>query len=193
MTEAQKRMTKGERDDLIRLIKQREKVAKSAATQRAAAMLAEFERRIVELHDFDTDEVWSAATACVSAATKKANQEINERSAELGIPAEFRPAITFNWNCRGQAEYEMRRAELRRVAKAEIEVVEKTLRVHIESESVKAQTEVVTHGMESAAALSFLESLPPIEAMMPELSIDDIQRKLADNARRKVRHPYLVE
>jgi len=35
-------MTKGEREDLIRLIKQRERVAKTAAEQRSAAMMAEF-------------------------------------------------------------------------------------------------------------------------------------------------------
>jgi hypothetical protein len=47
------RMTKGERDDLVRLVKQREKVAKSAAEQRSAMMLADFEREIAATHTFD--------------------------------------------------------------------------------------------------------------------------------------------
>ena len=193
MSEEPKRMTKGERDDLIRLIKQRERVAKSAAAQRGATMLADFERKISELHDFNTDEVWSAAAQAVADAMEKANEDVDARSAELGIPKEFRPSVSFNWDCRGQAAYKMRRDELRRVAKAEIEAIEKTLRVHIENRSVEAQTEIVMHGLESTAALAFLESLPPIETMMPELSVDDIQRKLAENARHKGRSPYLVE
>ena len=54
------RMTKAERDDLIRLIKQRERVAKTAAEQRSSAMLVEFEQGISAAHEFATNEVWSA-------------------------------------------------------------------------------------------------------------------------------------
>ena len=39
-------MTKGEREDLIRLIKQRERVAKTAAAARSAAMRAQFEQQV---------------------------------------------------------------------------------------------------------------------------------------------------
>ena len=188
-------MTKGEREDLIRLIKQRERVAKTAAGQRSAAMLAEFEQKISATHTFATNEVWKAATAAVIEAAKKANDEIAAEAAKLGIPEEFRPSIAFTWNRRGENEYAQRREELRRLAKAEIEALEKMARVQIETQSVQAQTEVISNGLSSEAAVLFLERLQPIESMMPALDVSDIQRKLLERQRRDGgwHRPYLVD
>jgi hypothetical protein len=106
------------------------------------------------------------------------------KAKELGIPDEFHPRISFTWAQRSEDAYRSRRDELRRVAKAEIDAMEKITRVQIEAESVRAQTQVIAHGLHSEAALAFLESLPAIENMMPTLDIDTIQKKLAERARR---------
>jgi hypothetical protein len=185
-------MTKGERDDLVRLIKQREKVAKTAAEQRSAAMLAEFERQVSALHDFNTDEVWSAAAQAAAEAARKANAEVLTRAKELGIPEEFAPRLAFSWARRGENEYNARRSELRRVAKAEIETVEKLALVQIEAQSVQAQTEVIAHGLTSDAAISFLQSMPSVEKLMPPLDLETIQAKIAENARGRGARPYLL-
>ncbi len=180
---APSRMTKGERDDLVRLIKQRERVAKTAAEQRSAAMLAEFEQQISAKHAFATNEVWRAATAAAIDAAKAANEKIRAEANKLGIPPEFQPKLSFSWETRGENEYAQRRDELRRVAKAEIAALESVARVQIESESVRAQTEVIANGLNSAAAIEFLNKLPGIETMMPALDITHIQAKLAERAR----------
>lgn len=187
------RMTKGERDDLVRLIKQRERVAKTAASQRSAAMLAEFEQQISAIHDFNTNEVWKAATDAAVAAAKKANETVAAEADRLGIPKEFQPSLQFSWACRGQAEYAQRRDELRRVAKAEIAAIEKVAIVQIEATSVQAQTEIIANGLNSEAALSFLNSLPKIESMMPPLDVTAIQAKLAERARGRGQQFYLVD
>lgn len=179
------RMTKAERDDLIRLIKQREKLARSAAEQRSAAMLAEFEQKITDLHPFDRNEVWTAAVEAVAEATEEANARIAAEAEKLGIPEEFRPSVRFHWDRRGEAEYRQRRDELRRVAKAEIDAIEKAAVVQIGTESVRAQTEVISHGLESEAAQQFLNSLPAVEDMMPALDLETIQRKLAERKRER--------
>lgn len=189
-----KQMTKAEREDLIRLIKQRERVAKTAAEQRSAAMLAEFEQQIAAIHPFDRNEVWNAAVQAAVAAAKKANEEVAGEAERLGIPEEFRPKLNFTWAARGENEFAERRAELRRVAKAEIEAIERVARVQIESESVRAQTEIIANGLNSEAALDFLNKLPAIETMMPLLSAEAIQHKLAEKARQSPRRGYyLVE
>jgi hypothetical protein len=186
------RMTKGERDDLVRLVKQREKVAKSAAEQRSAMMLAEFERDISAIHVFDKNEVWRAAMQAGAEAAKKANEAVIAEAERLGIPPEFRPSIHWTWQSRGENIYRERRAELRRVATAEIAAMEKTARVQIEARSIEAQTEIIANGLDSEAAIAFLEKLPPIETMMPALDAATIQRKIAENARQKGQGPYLV-
>lgn len=186
------RMTKGERDDLVRLVKQRERVAKTAAEQRSAAMLAEFEQQISALHNFNTNEIWKAAVDAAMDAAKKANEEVEAEAARLGIPEEFRPKLQYSWARRGENEYANRRAELRRVAKAEIDAIEKVARVQIEASSVQAQTEIIANGLNSQAALAFLNSLPAIESMMPPLDVTAIQAKLAQHARGQGHRPYLV-
>ena len=188
-------MTKAEREDLIRLVKQRERVAKTAAEQRSAAMLAEFEQQISALHAFDSNEVWKAATEAAIEAAKKANLAIVAESDRLGIPKEFQPKVSFHWACRGENEYRARRDELRRVAKAEIDALEKVARVQIEAESVRAQTEVIANGLNSEVALEFLNRLPPVETMMPALDVTAIQAKLAERARKSPNYsgPYLID
>ena len=195
MSEPLRKMTKAERDDLVRLVKQREKVAKTAAEQRSSAMLAEFERKISETHTFNTNEVWTAAVEAAIAAAKECNEKVRAEADRLGIPAEFQPSLGFQWNRRGENEYQQRREELRRVAKAEIDALEKLARVEIETQSVAAQTEVIANGLSSADAVAFLEKLPPIEKMMPALDISAIQQKLADNMRRRGGYsgPRLIE
>jgi hypothetical protein len=194
MTE-HRQMTKGEREDLIRLVKQRERVAKTAAEQRSAAMLAEFEQQISALHSFNDNEVWMAATEAAISEAKKANEAIMAEATRLGIPKEFQPKLNFSWACRGQNEYGARRDELRRVAKAEIEALEKVARVQIESTSVAAQTEIIANGLNSEAALEFLNRLPAIESMMPALDVTSIQQKLAERARSRGDYtgPRLIE
>jgi hypothetical protein len=80
------RMTKSERDDLVRLVKQREKLAKSAAEQRSAMMLADFEREIAAIHTFDKNEIWRAAMAAGLEAAQKANEAVVAEATRLGIP-----------------------------------------------------------------------------------------------------------
>jgi hypothetical protein len=188
-------MTKAEREDLIRLIKQRERVAKTAAEQRSAAMLAEFERQVSACHSFATNEVWRASVEAVRDATQAAMEKIAAESGKLGIPPEFQPRVSFGWLQRGENAYENRRAELRRVAKAEIDAMEKVARVQIEQASVQAQTEVIANGLTSAAAIEFLRSMPAIETMMPALDVTTIQAKLAERARqsRGYSGPHLIE
>lgn len=188
-------MSKGEREDLIRLIKQRERVAKTAAEQRSAAMLAEFEGGVAALHVFATNDVWRASVEACTEAAKEAMEKIVAECDKLGIPAEFQPQVTFQWLQRGENAYECRRAELRRVAKAEIDAIEKVARVQIEQASVQAQTEVIANGLTSAAAIEFLRSMPAIETMMPALDITTIQAKLADRARQRPGYggPRLIE
>ena len=184
------RMTKSERDDLVRLIKQR--VAKTAAEQRSAAMLAEFEKQISAAHAFDRNEVWAATVEAGATVAKEANEKIAAECEKLGIPPEFRPKLAFAWRERGENIASERRAELRRLAVAEIAAVEKAARVAIETKSVQAQTQVIAHGLSSDAAIAFLNSLPAVEALMPTLSLELIQTKLAERARQSGQRPYLV-
>src|SRR6516162_9477560 len=65
-------IAKGEREDLQRLVRQREKVLKSAAKQRSADLLADFENQMGQEYSFDQDEVWAAAQQAAETEVRKA-------------------------------------------------------------------------------------------------------------------------
>ena len=81
-----KPMTKGEREDLQRLIRRREQVLKSAAGQRSAELLADFEQQLASIYGFDQDEVWEQAYRAAREAAQEAAGTIAQRCEKLGPP-----------------------------------------------------------------------------------------------------------
>jgi hypothetical protein len=88
-------MTKGEREDLQRLVRQREKVLKSAAKQRSA-----FETQMGQEYAFDQDTIWKQAQAAADREVKKAQKLVAARCRELGIPDRFAPSLELEWHQR---------------------------------------------------------------------------------------------
>lgn len=168
-------MTKGEREDLQRLVRQREKVQKSAARLRSAELLADFDNQLAAEYRFDDDAVWAEAARQAKAAIDQAQAEIAARCRTLGIPDEFAPGLELAWSHRGYGNnVKARREELRRAARSRIEALEAGALVAIESASVDAQTRLALAGVTSDAARGFVDSLPAVEGLMAKLSLDEI-------------------
>ena len=167
-------MTKGERDDLAKLIRQRERLMKTGASQRAAELLADFERQLGTIYSYDHDQTWKAAAVAAKQAVAAAQAEIEKRCQQLGIPEQFAPGISCGWYGRGENAAKDRRAELRRMAITRIAAMEKTARTKIETLSVEAQTELIGGGLTSVAAKEFLEQLPSPKSLMPQLDATEI-------------------
>lgn len=174
MSEAEK-MTRTERSELGQLIRKRERVMKSQATERAALMLAAFDAQSAQLYAFDDDEIWKKSTIEAEKIVTESNLKIKERCKELGIPPEFAPSLSFGWCERGQNAVAGRRAELRRMAKSRIDAIERETQTKIERLSLTAQTEVIANGLQSVAAREFLERMPSLESLMPQIDLKEIK------------------
>jgi hypothetical protein len=168
-------MTKGERADLLSLVKKREKVMKSQAEERSAALLAEFDAQSAKIHHYDEDAIWNQVFEEAKAAVEKAQEEIAKRCADRGIPPEFAPGIHFGWHGRGHNAVTERRVELRRAAKSKIEAMQKEAVTKIERLSLEAQTQIIASGLDSEAAKAFLDAMPKLEQLMPPVEIGEIQ------------------
>jgi hypothetical protein len=166
-------LTAAERRELAALIRRREAVAKSDAKRQAAERLAEFEERLAAEYKVD-DPRWRDVTHAAQRAVAEADDEVARICREVGIPEEFRPALNVSWYGRGENAMKQRRAELRRVAEARIDAMEKAARPEIERMSVDAQTAVVRDGL-GRPAKAFLESLPMVEEMLPALSVGEVE------------------
>ena len=191
-------MTKSEREELQRLVRQREKVMKSAAKQRSLELLADFENQISAEYSFDDDAVWAEATRLADIEVKKAQEVVARRCAELGIPRQFAPGLSLGWRHRGYNNMlNARRTELRTAAKAHVAALEARAITEIEQASVDAQTQLALAGLSSEAALTFVASLPTVESLMPQLSYQElagesdppiVERILTPNAIRQQRY-----
>ncbi len=155
-------MTKGEREDLQLLIRQREKVLKSAARQRSTELLADFENQMGQEFAFDQDHVWKAATEIAEREVQKAQKVVAARCRDLGIPDRFAPSLSLGWRARGYDNaVAKRRAELRRMAETRIECDRKQ-RPSPKSKwaASKRKRHIAIAGLTSDAARQFIEALP---------------------------------
>ena len=191
-------MTKGERDDLQRLVRQREKVQKSAAKLRSKELIADFENAMASQFEFDDDAVWAEAAKAAQVEVDKAQQRVAARCSELGIPDRFAPSLSLEWANRGwENAVDKRRGELRRVAQSQVEALEQRAVLQIEQASVEAQTELAIAGLTSEAAQTFVARLPTVESLMPKLDYRElageadppvVEQLLAPNALRQRRY-----
>jgi hypothetical protein len=176
-------MTKAEVLGLQSLIRQREKVLKSAAAQRSAELMADFEQQLASEYSWDQDEIWKQAADAAARAIDEAKATITARCLELGIPAKFAPGIGMYSSSRGENALKERRTELRAVAKTRIAAIEKETCLKIELHSVELQTQILAQGLTSEAARSFLESMPAVETLMPTLELTKIEHMLENRKR----------
>jgi hypothetical protein len=168
-------MTRDERENLQRLVRQREKVLKSAARQRSLELIADFENQMGQEYSFDQDEVWEQATKAAQAVVAKAQAQVHARCRELKIPDRFAPSLELGWHHRGYGNLlEKRRKELRHMAETRVEAIEQKAVVEIELSCLKAQEALALAGLSSDAAKQFVEQLPSVEALMPRLSFAEV-------------------
>jgi len=177
MTEAA--MTRSEREALTKLMRQRERVAKTSAAARSAHLLAEFEAQLDRQYAYDEDTVWETAAAAAKEFVAKAQAEIARRCEELGIPPQFAPGLSVGWYGRGRNAAAVERAEMRRLAKRRIEEIEARARAQIEAASVQAQEQLMLGGLTTDAARRYVEGLPSVEALMPALDLLQVQATMA--------------
>ena len=82
------------------------------------------------------------------------------------------------WRNQGQQASSQRRADLRRLAKTEIDALQAAAITAIEQTSVDQQTALVTDGLTSEAAKTFLDNMPTAEILMPVLDINQVSTLL---------------
>jgi hypothetical protein len=174
-----KQMTKPEREALAKLIRQRERLAKTSAAERSAHLMADFEQQADRMYSWDEDEVWRKALLSAKEEVDRANLKIADRCKELGIPAAFAPALGIEWR-QQRASIGAERSKMRQVARRRIEQIEASARTAIERASVAAQESLLVGGLTTEAARMFAESLPVVEELMPNLSIADLQRQIIE-------------
>ena len=172
-------MTRQEREALAKLIRQRERLAKTGAAERSAVLLADFEQQADRLYAYDEDDVWRQAVLAAKEEVAKASVQISKRCSELGIPQPFAPTLSVVWH-QQRASVGVERAKMRQVAKRRIEQIEATARTAIERASVAAQEALLIGALTTESARMFADTMPSVEELMPKLAMSDLQQALIE-------------
>jgi len=187
------KMTKTERAELKSLLRRRERVAKSALDDKAAALEADLEEQLASEYAFDDDEVWQKATKEANNVICEAKATIAERCKELGIPDWAAPNIHMAWYGRGENAVAARRTELRRVGKAKINAYKARAKKEIERASVEIETRLVEQGLESNMARAFIEQMPTADDLMPAIDATKLREEIQAEPKARTRHELLLE
>ena len=170
-------ITKSEREELVKLVKMRARVAKMGVDQRRIELLADFENKMATRYQSD-DAAWADITQETQEAVQRADEAIAQRCRELGIPEQFRPSVHFSRYGRGENAVKERRAELRKVAERQLEAEAKRAKVHIEKKTVDMLTALTAGALESAEAKEFLLQIPNPEQLLPPLELPELEGQL---------------
>ena len=176
-------ITKAEKADLLRIARLREKVAKNAAGQRSAELMADFEAQLATEYHFDQDKVWRAAKDIADHAVAEANAMVANRCEQLGIPRRFAPSLLSHyWLSQGSNATKEQKNALRKIAQSRIVAMEKSAVARIDAASAAIQTELLANGM-SDTAQQLLDSMPTAERLLPRLLIGDVETLLLASKR----------
>lgn len=169
---ADKPMTKGERDQLLTVVRQRAKIAKEDVSARQAQLIANGEAALARKFS-EQDAAWADLTADARKYMAEIKARLNDRAAELGIPTEFRPGYDLMWFSRGENATANRRAELRAVLKTQAEATAKAAKLEIDRWASDLQVAVIAGGL-TGDARDLLGQLPTAEALMPPLDLPEL-------------------
>lgn len=167
-------MTKGERNEFVQLSKQYKNALKSDGELQAARIVEAFEMEISQLWDAN-DERWADAVAHVNEAAARLNESVRQHVEALGFNPAFSPSIQVAWAGRGENWSRERREELRRVAKAQADVMRKGALARGERLALEVQRTLLVDELSAAQARDLIRSLPTVAQMMPALNVEKIE------------------
>lgn len=167
-------MTRAERQDVMKVVRLRARVAIKAVGQRRAELLAQLEDELSARYA-SNDEAWASVTNAAEEAVAKADKEIAEICKRLGVREEFRPGLHLSWYGRGENGDRERRAELRKLAERRIATAAETAKTKIEQKEAELLTNLVVGGLNSKEAKEALASLPSVEALMPQVTVLELE------------------
>jgi hypothetical protein len=173
------KMTKAEIDTISRALRNKVKAAATAINALAPKLKAEFELQLVTEYPSCGDPVWADALNEVRKCYEIQRARVEARSKELKIPERFWPHLMPpSWTSHYSdctPDFKDYRAEMRRLAHIQIDEVIQSRLVQLEVDSANIQFELAAHGCITDAANEFLARLPSIEALIPKLTVSEVE------------------
>jgi hypothetical protein len=169
-------MSTAERLELSKVVRLRAKVAKNDVMASIAQQLANVEKQLAARYS-GNEVKWAELKKDAEKTVMRADAELAKRCREMGIPESFRPELRVNWYSRGENADKERRTELRNVAESELEARAQRAKCAIERAEAELLTQITADGLTTKAARTFLEALPTVDQLMPNLQLSDLEKR----------------
>lgn len=168
-------MTKTEREELRRLVRQRFKVLRKEVDQRGAELTADLEQALVaRFHDRDGRRV--QAEGEVAAIVEEANRKVLEvlRQTDFDLTGVGRSAIPTPRVMWDQTDRQI----LRIAALADVEAKKSAAKLTLERQEVDVLQRLAMGALESEEARDFLGSIPSVGELVPAARLDELEAAL---------------
>jgi hypothetical protein len=173
------KINKSELDAIGRALRANVKAAKAAIIALGPKLKAEFEVQLAVSYPASGDPVWAVALQELYEHYVHEQKVVDARCDELRIPVRFRPRLTppgwlDSWRT-GCSDFKDLRAEMRRLAGAQIDDMLKSRLAQLELESANIQFEIASHGCITDAAKEFLAKLPSVDTLIPPIKVSEVE------------------
>jgi hypothetical protein len=178
-------MTKSERDELRRIIRQRMKVLRADVSARQAELVAELDQRLTAWYAADL-KAYNDVAYLVGEAVREANRKVNDLwrayygPDKWGVDAD-RPIV----GAQPVAGPSQDRSTDRRTGIAQIEAQVRAALVELERREVALMEELAVGALESAEARDFLGRIPTVAELVPASRIAALTAAITDEDDRR--------
>ena len=177
-------LTRKDRDELVRVLKMRARLAHADIAERQARLAAQIENELSATFEAD-DARWADIQREAQAEISRLDGELAKRCHELGMKAELRPRIGLSWAERGANADRFRRVELRRLAQSRIEALARSAKLDVDRQVADSITSLISGGLSSDEARSVLECVPTAEQLLLAPSVAELEA-VYDSERREL-------
>lgn len=173
-------ITKAERGELQRLIRQRFRVLRAEVEQRRAELEAELAAGLTEKYA-DQDREWAAAIFRIEEAAREANRVANDIMRGLygdrWVEREIVDAVAMN-------QPKQERNQLRFEGQKRIAARVQAAHLRLDQQEADLLTRLVVDALESEEARAFLAQIPTVSALVPAGRLFELEQSLTLEADR---------
>ncbi len=168
-------MSKGERDELRRLVRQRTKVLREEVKARTAELAADVEQKLMARF-YDRDQKRLQAEREIQAIVDEANDKVAEALGKVdsqltGVGRSMIPPGRIFWD-------QTDRFALRAAAMKDIEARAQAAILSLSRQEVDLLESLARGALESDEAMAFLAGLPSVGELVPAARMDELEAAL---------------
>lgn len=167
-------MTKTERTELRRVVRQQFKVLRAEVEQRKAELIADLEEQVEERYA-DEDKAWADAAHLAHEAIMEANRKVNDAYREVvGEQHVERQYVRGMLPDRPTG----RQRAMKRVAAARVEEQVKGALLRLDRQEADLHKKLAIGALESEEAREFLEAIPTVGELVPSARLAELAEDL---------------